>query len=110
MYNNVNNWNFFSVSKLLEQAIDLEIDVPKVWEYYGEQLAPIFVDDDIKMDFGKLGELAKPLVEENKGGIFVVKVLKAMEGYIVCFNLITNILIYILIYLFLVQRIRVGEI
>lgn len=67
------------MAELLELATDYEIDVPMVWEYFAEQLAPVFdADNDGEISINVLETLAAPLQEEGKSGIFVAKIVKEL--------------------------------
>ncbi|XP_039260449.2 eukaryotic translation initiation factor 4 gamma 3-like [Styela clava] len=64
---------------LLEMGPDCEIDIPKVWEYIAEQMAPVFEDEsESDISLSCLNHLSFPLQEEDKSGIFVAEFVKAV--------------------------------
>ena len=67
-----------SVVDNMELAIDLELDLPKVWSCVAEQLAAVFYSSNGKVGLHRLKEMAAPLLKENKAAVFVAEVLKRL--------------------------------
>ena len=63
----------FSLNELLEFAEDMEIDIPKIWNYLGELISPVVRDNVVPLQF--LKQACAPLVASNKAGILVAAVL-----------------------------------
>ncbi|WAR13850.1 IF4G1-like protein [Mya arenaria] len=58
---------------VLEFAEDLEIDIPKIWQYYGELISPMIQDGSMSLSF--LKNAVKPLIANNKAGVLLAEVL-----------------------------------
>ncbi|XP_076817515.1 eukaryotic translation initiation factor 4 gamma 3-like isoform X2 [Clavelina lepadiformis] len=59
-------------------AIDIELDLPKVWSCVAEQIAPIFYSSGNLIHLRQLSNLAEPLFEEDKAAVFVAEILKCL--------------------------------
>ncbi|XP_052760532.1 eukaryotic translation initiation factor 4 gamma 1-like isoform X2 [Mya arenaria] len=59
--------------EVLEFAEDLEIDIPKIWQYYGELISPMIQDGSMSLSF--LKNAVKPLIANNKAGVLLAEVL-----------------------------------
>jgi translation initiation factor 4G len=59
--------------EVLEYAEDLEIDIPKIWQYYGELISPMIQDNSVPLSF--LKQAAAPLIANNKAGILLAEIL-----------------------------------
>lgn len=68
--------------EVLEYAEDLEIDIPKIWQYYGEIISPMIQDGSVPLSF--LKEASKPLIANNKAGILLAEVLHDASHRDVC--------------------------
>jgi translation initiation factor 4G len=53
----------------------MEIDIPKIWQYFGELIGPMVQDGSVPLSF--LRKAAEPLKESNKAGLLVAEVLHA---------------------------------
>lgn len=62
----------------MELAIDLELDLPKVWSCVAEQTAAVFHSSNNKVGLHCLKEMAAPLLEVNKADVFVAELLKRL--------------------------------
>ncbi|KAK3105045.1 hypothetical protein FSP39_015996 [Pinctada imbricata] len=61
--------------EILLYAEDMEIDIPKIWQYFGELIGPMIQDGSVPLNF--LRQAAEPLKENNKAGNLVAEVLHA---------------------------------
>ncbi|XP_045163528.1 eukaryotic translation initiation factor 4 gamma 1-like isoform X2 [Mercenaria mercenaria] len=59
--------------EVLEFAEDLEIDIPKIWQYYGELISPMIQDNSVPLSF--LKQAAAPLIPNNKAGVLLAEIL-----------------------------------
>ena len=53
----------------------MEIDTPKIWQYFGELIGPMVQDGSVPINV--LRKIAEPLKENNKAGLLVAEVLHA---------------------------------
>ena len=53
----------------------MEIDIPKIWQYFGELIGPMVQDGSVPINV--LRKIAEPLKENNKAGLLVAEVLHA---------------------------------
>jgi hypothetical protein len=51
--------------------MDMEIDIPKIWQYFGELIGPMVQDGSVPLSF--LKEACQPLKESGKAGILVAR-------------------------------------
>ena len=58
---------------MLQYAEDMEIDIPKIWQYLGELISPMIQDGSVPLGF--LKKAAAPLVPNNKAGVLMAAVL-----------------------------------
>ena len=65
---------FFRLKDVLEFAEDMEIDIPKVWQYLGELISPM-VQDGCCLPLSFLREGCQPLESCGKGGTLVSAIL-----------------------------------
>lgn len=75
------------LGSVLEFADDLAIDIPNVWQYFGELISPMFIAANIPLD--KLVEICNPLLAIGKSATLAAAVLEAASHNIVsmvCFN------------------------
>ncbi|XP_053379566.1 eukaryotic translation initiation factor 4 gamma 1-like [Mercenaria mercenaria] len=63
--------------EVLEFAEDLEISIPKIWQYYGELINPMAQDNSI---FSSIKQAAAPLILDNKNGVLAVKLFYASQN------------------------------
>ena len=63
----------FRLNEALEFAEDMEIDIPKIWQYYGELISPMVQDGSVQLNF--LKEVCKPLLANNKAGNLLAEIL-----------------------------------
>ncbi|XP_062567019.1 eukaryotic translation initiation factor 4 gamma 1-like isoform X2 [Saccostrea cucullata] len=63
------------LTEILQFAEDMEIDIPKIWQYFGELIGPMVQDGSVPLNF--LRKAAEPLKENNKAGLLVAEVLHA---------------------------------
>lgn len=77
---------FFRLIEFLECAADLEIDVPRVWEYIAEQMCPVLMAEGTELGLSCLQPLAAPLLELEKSGKFVAEILKMLLKHVVSIN------------------------
>ena len=66
---------FYRLHEILQFAEDMEIDIPKIWQYFGELIGPMIQDGSVPLSF--LRQAAQPLKENNKAGNLVAEVLHA---------------------------------
>ncbi|XP_052211936.1 eukaryotic translation initiation factor 4 gamma 1-like isoform X2 [Dreissena polymorpha] len=59
--------------EVLEFAEDLEIDIPKIWQYYGEMISPMIQDSSVPLSFLKTA--VGPLSQTNKAGVLLAEIL-----------------------------------
>lgn len=62
-----------SLNTVLGYAEDMEIDIPKIWQYFGELLGPMVQDGSVPLSF--LKEACQPLKESGKAGILMAEIL-----------------------------------
>lgn len=74
---------FCSLTEVIQYAEDMEIDIPKIWQYFGELIGPMVQDGSVPLNF--LRKAAEPLKENNKAGLLVAEVLHAASHREVCF-------------------------
>lgn len=58
----------------MEFAEDMAIDIPKIWQYLGELVGPVF--DDRAVELNKLQKSLDMIQSSGKSGVFVAEVLK----------------------------------
>ncbi|XP_065935828.1 eukaryotic translation initiation factor 4 gamma 3 isoform X4 [Magallana gigas] len=63
------------LTEVIQYAEDMEIDIPKIWQYFGELIGPMVQDGSVPLNF--LRKAAEPLKENNKAGLLVAEVLHA---------------------------------
>ena len=63
----------FRLNSALSYAEDMEIDIPKIWQYFGELIGPMVQDGSVPLSF--LKEACQPLKESGKAGILVAEIL-----------------------------------
>ena len=63
----------YSLNEVLEYAEDMEIDIPKIWDYLGEILAATFFQPPLP--FYTLTSVYPPLVKAGKAAELAAKVL-----------------------------------
>ncbi|XP_013390980.1 eukaryotic translation initiation factor 4 gamma 1 isoform X3 [Lingula anatina] len=61
------------LKEILEFAEDMEIDIPKIWDYLGELIGPMVQDGSIPLSF--LRDACELLVVSNKAGTLIAAVL-----------------------------------
>ncbi|KAH3705650.1 hypothetical protein DPMN_080727, partial [Dreissena polymorpha] len=59
--------------EVLEFAEDLENDIPKIWQYYGEMISPMIQDSSVPLSFLKTA--VGPLSQTNKAGVLLAEIL-----------------------------------
>ncbi|XP_066575847.1 eukaryotic translation initiation factor 4 gamma 1-like [Amia ocellicauda] len=65
------------LQEILEVAEDMSIDIPYIWQYLAEIIAPMLHEGGIAM--GELfKEVSKPLIPLGKAGILLVKILSLL--------------------------------
>ena len=67
----------------MELAIDVEIDLPKVWACLAEQIGSIFTESGGKIALHSLKEMTRPLMQAKKAHLFVAEVLKKLIRHMV---------------------------
>ena len=63
------------LTEVIQYAEDMEIDIPKIWQYFGELIGPMVQDGSVPLNF--LRKAAEPLKENDKAGLLVSEVLHA---------------------------------
>ncbi|XP_056018647.1 eukaryotic translation initiation factor 4 gamma 3-like isoform X6 [Ostrea edulis] len=63
------------LTEILQFAEDMEIDIPKIWQYFGELIGPMVQDGSVPLNF--LRKAAEPLKANNKAGLLVAEILHA---------------------------------
>ena len=66
---------------VLELADDLAIDIPNVWQYFGELIAPMFTTASVPLV--ELESICSPLLAFSKAGELAAEVLKEASHHIV---------------------------
>lgn len=61
------------LDEILQFAEDMEIDIPKIWQYFGELIGPMIQDGSVPLSF--LKKACEPLKAGNKAGKLVSEVL-----------------------------------
>ena len=61
------------LNSVLSYAEDMEIDIPKIWQYFGELIGPMVQGGSVPLSF--LKEACQPLKESGKAGILVAEIL-----------------------------------
>ncbi|XP_076087139.1 eukaryotic translation initiation factor 4 gamma 3-like isoform X1 [Mytilus galloprovincialis] len=61
------------LNSVLAYAEDMEIDIPKIYQYFGELIGPMVQDGSVPLSF--LKEACQPLKESGKAGILVAEIL-----------------------------------
>ena len=62
----------------MELAIDLELDLPKVWTCVAEQISSIFVESGGKTALHSIKEITQPLLQADRAHLLVAEVLKLL--------------------------------
>ncbi|XP_054159243.1 eukaryotic translation initiation factor 4 gamma 3-like isoform X2 [Oppia nitens] len=70
---------FKGLNAILEMSSDIEIDVPKMWDYIAEVIAPVFVG--LTFDRKKFLIDIKIVCEERSGAKFIAKIIKSVSVY-----------------------------
>ncbi|XP_053379565.1 eukaryotic translation initiation factor 4 gamma 1-like isoform X2 [Mercenaria mercenaria] len=60
--------------EVLEFAENLEKDIPKIWQYYGEMISHMIQADSVSLSF--LKQVAAPLIANNKAGVLLAEILQ----------------------------------
>eukprot|EP00106_Octopus_bimaculoides_P008013 XP_014775455.1 PREDICTED: eukaryotic translation initiation factor 4 gamma 3-like [Octopus bimaculoides] len=60
--------------EILEIAEDMQIDIPKIWQYLGELISPVIQAGGMPLSFLKMA--CEPLKKSNLGGILPSEILK----------------------------------
>ena len=68
----------YSVAEIMELAVDLELDLPKVWSCIAELIAGSLHATAGKIDLVNLKEMAFPLLEFQRANLFFAEVLKRL--------------------------------
>uniref|UniRef100_A0A8W8KBA4 Eukaryotic translation initiation factor 4 gamma 3 n=2 Tax=Magallana gigas TaxID=29159 RepID=A0A8W8KBA4_MAGGI len=63
------------LTEVIQYAEDMEIGIPKIWQYFGELIGPMVQNGSVPLNF--LRKVAEPLKENNKAGLLVAEVLHA---------------------------------
>jgi len=71
-------------TEVLEVAEDIEIDVPKIWQYLGEIVVPVIEDGTISLDV--LTKAPSSVIESGKAALLLAEVLKLSEKIMVRFS------------------------
>ncbi|KAK3602167.1 hypothetical protein CHS0354_013234 [Potamilus streckersoni] len=61
------------LNEILMFAEDMEIDIPKIWEYLGQLIGPMLQDGSVPLGF--LKQVCEPLRANGKSGILVAEIL-----------------------------------
>ncbi|KAK3598299.1 hypothetical protein CHS0354_010275 [Potamilus streckersoni] len=61
------------LNEILMFAEDMEIDIPKIWEYLGQLIGPMVQDGSVPLGF--LKQVCEPLRANDKSGILVAEIL-----------------------------------
>ncbi|KAL3861762.1 hypothetical protein ACJMK2_007784 [Sinanodonta woodiana] len=61
------------LNEILMFAEDMEIDIPKIWEYLGQLIGPMVQDGSVPLSF--LKQVCEPLKANGKSGILVAEIL-----------------------------------
>jgi len=69
---------------VLEVAEDIEIDVPKIWQYLGEIVVPVIEDGTISLDI--LTKAPSSVIESGKAALLLAEVLKLSEKIMVSYS------------------------
>ena len=71
----------YRFAEVLEVAEDIEIDVPKIWQYLAEVVVPVIEDGTISLDI--LTKAPTSIMESGKGALLLAEVLKLSEKIMV---------------------------
>ena len=71
----------YRFAEVLEVAEDIEIDVPKIWQYLAEVVVPVIEDGTISLDI--LTKAPASIMESGKGALLLAEVLKLSEKIMV---------------------------
>jgi len=63
------------VSNIMTDAVDLEIDLPKIWSCLAELIGPVLAQNSKVLGLNCLLELTKPLMEFEKAHVFVAEII-----------------------------------
>ena len=63
----------YSLNEVLEYAEDMELDIPKIWDYLGEILAPALSQPPLHLN--TIAHIYPPLVKVGKAAGLAAKVL-----------------------------------
>ena len=63
------------LTEVIQYAEEMEIDIPKIWQYFGELMGPMVQGGSVPVNF--LRKAAEPLKKNNKAGLLVAEVLHA---------------------------------
>ena len=70
----------------MELAINLELDLPRVWSYVAEQISSIFYESGGKIQLHSLKDITSPLLQANKAHLLTAEVLKLLIKYMASLN------------------------
>ena len=59
----------------MTDAVDLEIDLPKIWSCLAELIGPVLAQNSKVLGLNCLLELTKPLMEFEKAHVFVAEII-----------------------------------
>jgi len=76
----------------MELAIDLELDLPKVWSCVAEQISSIFVESGGKIPLYCIKEITSPLLEADKAHLLVSEILKLLVKQMVSQSIVLSVL------------------
>ncbi|KAL3861769.1 hypothetical protein ACJMK2_007790 [Sinanodonta woodiana] len=61
------------LNQILMHAEDMEIDIPQIWEYFGQLIGPMIQDGSVALGF--LKQVCEPLKANDKSGILIAEIL-----------------------------------
>ena len=67
----------------MELAINLELDLPRVWSCVAEQISSIFYESCGKIQLTALKDIISPLLQANKAHLLIAEVLKLLIKHMV---------------------------
>lgn len=76
----------FSFQEVLRYAEDIEIDIPKIWQYLGELMAMTVMDGSIPLRL--LKSFCKPLTNLEKSSLVVAVIIEIITENMVSVNIL----------------------
>jgi len=74
---------YFRLHEILQYAEDMEIDIPKIWKYFGELISPMIQQGSVNMSL--LKHAVEPLEASNKSEVLLEEILHDASNRVVSY-------------------------